>query len=185
MDPVAPPVINPELPPVPGPTPTSPPDIVGDTTGKPIRRPQTRYAHRRPFRREREVKINVSAGGGIIRWALEQSLEACDAIEALHKALPKDLQAKRQPGSTGTPCLRMGQALYRNWREVDMCKGVENLVNNQLEDWLYGQIGNAAKAAQKRGALPPSLRLAPLRAGRSDNFDLQRALGLNVKFDCR
>lgn len=174
-------VIDPELPPVSGPSPAAPAQDVSavSTRRGPVSRSRSQHKFKRPGRRTKERKIYVSAGSNILRWALEASMEGVELIQSFHDALPRDMQAHKRTG------VEMGKALYRHWNDVDMCGAMENVANNQIEDWLYGRIGHATKLAQKQGVLPPSLRLAPVRHASGSYADLQNRLGLTVEFDCQ
>lgn len=73
--------------------------------------------------------------------------ETNDLVNALHDALPRELQAKS--GRIGDRL----RALYRHWDQVDMRKGFRNVVFNEIEDRAIGKIGVLnAKASARFGA---------------------------------
>lgn len=86
--------------PQPVPSPNAPPASTPGTPGAP--RPpagrldprirQTRPTRKRPGRKTKERKVRDKLG--LVRWALSQTTEAFDIVDALHRALPKDCRAK-------------------------------------------------------------------------------------------
>lgn len=111
---------------------------------------------RRPGARGEKAGKN-SAGPGVVpflRATLEHVVEGMDALEAVHKALPEDCQ---RPATSAT----MVGAIVNCFDQLDWGEAIENLVDEKIEDWFFGQYGKLAKAgAIKRGS-PRSLSVRP------------------------
>lgn len=108
-------------------------------------RPATRHEtkNRPPRNREKEKKIHVRtvAGGA---WAvLNLITEGLDFLDVLWGALPKQHKTKGRP----TPYDK-ARDIYDNWEAIDVAKAVENYINNQIEDYVYGMIGQQVAKAQ-------------------------------------
>ena len=162
-----------------GSQPFNPPDIVIDVPvpapsfSKPDRkgrsgRVRTRMRknsakRQRPGKRK-EVKPNVARVGGKWWIAINAATEVQDFLEAANKALPKDCQAKpkggdykkrkgKSPAGIGKPRPQdILAALWNCWDEFDADKFVEEYINNQIEDFAFGNIGQfGAKATRGLG----------------------------------
>lgn len=104
---------------------------------------QAQARNRSPRKREKEKKIHVRtvAGGA---WALiNVFIEGLDFLDVIWKALPDE---KRSKGNI-TPYDK-AKDVYDHIDEIDIAKAVENYLNNQIEDMIYGTIGKQVAKAQ-------------------------------------
>lgn len=100
----------------------------------------TRFAgakHRRPGKKEQERKFSLMSGGKL-RNLIEAAFEGTEWVQDLHDALPKDCQAN---GTVAENFVAVASCLHR----LDVCKAVENRINNHIEDKVIGVLGQAAK----------------------------------------
>lgn len=136
----------PEPSPVPPPQP-APPQWRYSSDGQPSTRPHRR---RQPPRREKETKsLSRSAKLGIgLYKALDYASEKAEIVDAIFKALPKDVQRRWSKGR-GTIGENFGQygtagadwklqALWHNWHRVDAEQAVRNILKNFVEDAMIG-----------------------------------------------
>lgn len=104
-------------------------------------RPVPGHIPKPPGPRVKERKSRLKAGMAVALRAGYSATEAIDAIEAVHKALPKKYQA----GSKSTPQEKLA-AIYRHYDKLDMNKVVLNLAANHIIDLIIGR--SSAKAAE-------------------------------------
>lgn len=82
--------------------------------------------------------------------AMDWASEASDIVDAVYQALPDDVRRRWDRPDRGA-LDQMGQygiggadwklqALWHNWHRLDVEKALENIVKNQLEDAVYGNI---------------------------------------------
>lgn len=114
----------------------------------------TPSTHRRRARKknEKERKIVVSASKLAIGRAAGTVTEGVDALDAIYEALPKAMRDKARASRHGkdprvTVKLRM---VYDHFDQVDLRQAVRNLLENQVEDWFYGQLGQRAQEGLNR-----------------------------------
>lgn len=116
------------------------------TKANPVRRP--------PRGPEKEVKGGAftSAGGRlmlILQKAGHGVTEGLDGLDAIHDALPENLQAKK--GSTPQ---QKANAIYKNAGEISIEKAILNLAANHILDAIIGKIaGGAQDWATKRNII--------------------------------
>lgn len=89
----------------------------------------------------KERKTALRRGMVVALRAGYTATEAIDAIEAIHKALPKKYRAP----SGSTPQEKLA-AIYRHYDKLDMNKVVLNLIANHILDAIIGR--SSAKAAE-------------------------------------
>ncbi len=167
------PEINPETPPVPQPNPEAEPkprpwerpmweiEFNPNPNGRPRARPRprprpVRHQLRPPRKGEKERKLLGGKALGILWWVANGITEMTDVVNAFYKALPAEY--RRFKGRDGrwrdkdiTPQDRM-QRLYTYWDKVDMNAAIDNLITNQIEDYVIGKFGKMlAKASQQSG----------------------------------
>jgi len=125
-----------------------------DADGKLDKGPPPDGLPKTPEKGEKERKviaqINRRSGLGL---ALNLLTEGKDVIDAFWDALPQRYQT-RVGGRVTTPTVKL-QDLYRHWNEVNMDVALQNLVENQIEDAIFGAIGRltgrAARVTGHRG----------------------------------
>ena len=105
----------------------------------------------RPGGRRKEVKVRMMVVGRIAWGIVNFITESIDFLDAIHGALPYKLQAKPTKGHKPTPTEK-AEKVWRHLDELDMAKAVENFVNNQVEDWLYGRMDQSKNLNQLTGA---------------------------------
>lgn len=106
-----------------------------------------------PPKNEREQKrLSKVARVGIAAFkVLDQLSEAADVVDAVYEALPEDVKKRWKCNGGRGPVDNFGQygighadcklqALWHNWHRVDGEQAVVNILKNQLEDWIYGNI---------------------------------------------
>lgn len=154
------PVPRPGVEPVPvvGPTP------VGELVIEPGKPPVVRPGLARdvpPPRGVRERKAGLTHRGvrilvDLVRRGVNPFTEALDVVDALHDALPRQLQS-RSGGASGRI-----RALWEHWREVDVGEAIEGLVWNQVEDYVFGKLaGKPSQHAAVRGKIPVGYGAGP------------------------
>lgn len=127
--------------------------------------------NRKPNRREKERKLNVRtvAGAG---WAIINLFtEGLDFLDVLHNALPKKNRAK------GYNPYDKAAAVYEHLDKIDIALAVENFINNQIEDYIYGTMGKATSKAQKTIGSPTGLS----RALRQNQSQFMEETGMEVE----
>lgn len=99
--------------------------------------------------REREVKRTVDYA----KWksfadALGWIGELGDLVGAIYKALPWDVQNWTEDRTIQQKLSR----IYNNLGDVDVAEAVENIIANQIEDYVYGKSGDFLKKAIQNAA---------------------------------
>ena len=92
-----------------------------------------------PGRRVKERKFTLMSGGPL-RKLVELAFEGTELVTILHKALPKDCTT---PGFTTVA--QKAADVYRCAPQLDVCKAIEGLINNAIEDKIIGLLGQAGK----------------------------------------
>lgn len=96
------------------------------------------------------------AGRGLLaagREVLNTTLEACDAIDEVWKALPGHV--KWTPGmSGGKNCFHKGRDVYNHFDELDIDEALWNLLKMYGEDYLYGKYFAFSDRVAKRLGFP-------------------------------
>lgn len=124
-------------------------------------RPRGRRA-RRPPRFVKEKKAALHIRGTFADKLMNIVTESLDVLNCAHSALPRKYQAKPRYDAGGyggqgrwrraTP-QRIAMTVYQNLGHLNVGKFVQCLIQNQVEDYLIGKVGQlTAKANQKRGS---------------------------------
>lgn len=104
--------------------------------------------NKKPKKRERQGKNEQVPHVGTVApnaWYMVNMLtEGLDFVDALYRSLPKECRRKFKP----TPYDK-AKAIYDCWDHLDLNKAVQNFLNNEIEDFIYGQVGQATKKAQQ------------------------------------
>nr|QXN72839.1 MAG: hypothetical protein [Microvirus sp.] len=107
-----------------------------------------RHRPARPGQRVKERKVKVLAVSPslpVVR-IFSQVTEAGDLIDAVYEALPEDLRKGRRRMT------RKLKQIYDHYDKVDIGQAIENIIENQLEDFVIGKVGQgASKGAQRIG----------------------------------
>ena len=141
----------------PGAQPWVPPKIVVSpkpgVSSKPptIYKPPPSGPSQPPKKGWKEKKLNVKSIGGAATaiWVAGNAFtEGVDLMESIYDAIPD------YPGKKDNPTpYDMAEAIYDNFDEIDWPSAIENWINNQIEDAVFGGIGKAGnKANQVSGA---------------------------------
>lgn len=121
----------------------------GGAMRSPVYVPSPNYFPSPPRPGERQRKEGLGKGTKYLIGLADKLTESQDALDALHKALPKHLQAP--PWSDP---LTRDQQVWKHWKQVDLRKALKELVKNEVEDRAYGAIGKARAATQKKRGRP-------------------------------
>lgn len=110
-----------------------------------------------PRKNEKEGKVRVyTPGFEVINNIVGNVTEAVDFIEAIYKAVPDEGKV-RYPGTNWIKRNPSPQeklwAIYENFDEIDIARAIGEVAKDQLEDIIFGKLGeiNARASAQ---ALP-------------------------------
>lgn len=87
-----------------------------------------------PGVRERKVRASHAAARRFLGWLTGAASEAGDLLDALHDALPDELQAE------GKTYADKVEALWQGWEHVDMAEAFENIWSNEVEDKYLGEF---------------------------------------------
>lgn len=122
--------------------------------------PLTKFHYlRRPPKGTKERKIRTK-GYLAVTALLNTATEAVDAVEAVYRALPRNLR----PRSKQSP-QAMLRLLYEHWDKVDVVQAGQNLILEELQDRVYGYFGRGLKKAAQRnwphGELPIGYQAGP------------------------
>lgn len=143
---------------VPRPVPLVPPRPVVEHIFEPGQSPRHQTVSRParpPPRGTKEKKFIANMPPGALASIVNAITESVDVLEAAYKALPKDRQkCKREKRPTGgfsaaTPQC-MGAAVYNHLNEISGTKFVQELIENQIEDFIYGMGGRIGAAAASK-----------------------------------
>lgn len=112
--------------------------------------------------------MTVKSAGAV--WvALNVFTEGLDFIEVLWNSIPEELRtprwSKNADGSWNKLDMNDKLAdLYEHWDEINLAELLEHFVNNQVEDFVYGQIGKAGGRATAGTGVTFGLNTAMRRA---------------------
>lgn len=106
------------------------------------------HRYRPPRERERERKWTGSKG---VLGIVNAVSEGVDFVEALYEGLPEKLRHKirRELGHKPTP-YDMAVAIAKHLNDLDLGDALEAIIKNQIEDRIYGGIGQQVAKANKR-----------------------------------
>lgn len=112
--------------------------------GDPTPPPNAPFTPKRPpGRGTKERKLRL-LGGGPVRNAIEAAFETAEVGECLANSA----------GAPSGPTQERLRWTYRNADKIDGCKFVECLLNNEIEDRVFGAAGRAARAGARSGGRP-------------------------------
>lgn len=111
-----------------------------------------------PPKNTKETKWKVPpALYGVIKF-VNQATEAAEFIDCVYDALPEQYQARYRDTkyrATAPSYQAKLRAIAENWEHIDPLKLLYNLGVNQIEDTLYGKLGQAGAVISKDvGRLP-------------------------------
>ena len=113
--------------------------VAGNTD--PLSPPASRplIPRRPPGKRTKEKKFTLMSGGPL-RKLVELAFEGTELVNILHDALPNDCKTQ------GFTTVAMKAAdVFRCAPQLDVCKAMQGLINNAIEDKIIGLIGQAGK----------------------------------------
>lgn len=127
------------------------------------------HHRRRPPRRTKEVKTKLAKFAELIGNVLGGWTEANDFMNALHKALPDELQVKTYyRGQRVKPGWKdVWNAVYQHFDKIDWKKAAYEVGMNQLEDMLIGKLSQGAdkNLLPRPGGGPMPSRVANISGG--------------------
>lgn len=100
-----------------------------------------------PAKREVERKPNVRTVAGKAWGIINISTETMDFVDSVFDALPDDSPCKKAAKKSSkigvaTPYAK-AKAIYDCFDQIDIGNALENYVNNQVEDYVFGTMGRA------------------------------------------
>lgn len=122
-----------------------PPVITGDPP------PTNRGNPRRPGKKQRERKFGFAGPRsllGLLRWGLEGTMEALELLEIAHSTLPPKCK------SGGKTAVSMFQDIYNCSDGLDGCALAQGLINNAIEDRVFGMLGKVNQGAARNQGSP-------------------------------
>lgn len=161
---------GPVLIPVPGPAPS--PSGVGDGVVPAVpstsvefargRQPtvkETTHYYRKAPKHTREKKT-VWKHRGTVLGVVNPWTEFCDIVDALYKALPKELRWEHkksfwQRGLRTPRCQDKAVFVWAHTDQLDAAKAIEGLIDNEIKDRIFGTLSQGqAKSASELGRAP-------------------------------
>ena len=128
---------------------------IGGSGGLP---PEYKNFHRLapPPKRNKEGKVTSGAASSVynvVHPVISNVGEVVEFIQAIYDALPDQYKVK-YPGTNytlraATPQQKV-KAIYENFHRIDLAKVIRNFADNQLEDAIWGLVGqtNADASSQ-------------------------------------
>ena len=110
---------------------------------------------------KKNVKLNIVMVAGKLWPVINAATEAIDFVEGVYKGLPKSCQNRYD-----TPADKM-LAIYNCAEHLDWDRVVQELLNQQIEDMIYGKIGKATGKATREIGATTGLNKALKDAGRN------------------
>lgn len=105
--------------------------------------------------KERKFRIYSIRAGSALGRSLSVVTEAKDFVDAIYDALP-DKYKRRWHSPHEKAWL-----IYRHFLEIDVAEAIQNVIENQIEDWILGKAAQQmAKASRRRGS-PFGLTVGP------------------------
>lgn len=123
---------------------------IGSRPGRPNIRVRQKPIHRRrpPGRNEKERKfVGAINRRSALGKALNFVTEGLDILNALWDALPDGAQTKKK-GVVTRPDQKL-RDLYDNWEQVDWDRAFDNIIENQVEDYVLGKAGQKLAKANR------------------------------------
>lgn len=133
---------------------TSPaPSADGFNSGKPPRFHDYVPPSETPNPKDKERKLRPGPRlARIIRY-LGAVTEAADTVDALYDALPSRYRPrykKTKYEKRNVSYNEKLEALYNHWDQVDMSQAIQNLIEENVKDRIYGEIGKAGGEVSRR-----------------------------------
>ena len=119
------------------PAPGSAPGGIGGGSVSPGSRDAPRYDDKH---RKLNVKNVVHPG---VHVALNFATEALDFVGVLWDSVPKECRKAAGVHTNRPSVTEKMQAIYHCFDQMPLAEVIENFINNQFEDYLYGQLGRA------------------------------------------
>ena len=117
------------------------------------------HVRRRPPPGTKERKVRTS-GYAAVHFVAGTVTEGLDFINSVYEALP----SYYKPKGYVSPQEKL-YILYRRWDEIDIVGAVKNLLSEQVEDMLYGELGKqmarASETARPHGAARFGFAIGP------------------------
>lgn len=116
--------------------------------------------NRPPKKAEKQKKVTtrVSRGLFVVGTIFGTITEGMDFVRSMHAALPAKYRAHSWlQGPDGDwmrvrPSIRkMAEAVYENMSHVDMAAAMQNIINDQIEDFVFGKTAPSAKVNKALG----------------------------------
>lgn len=116
---------------------TKPPGNVSAASSRPPRNPNVRAP-----RNYKKSKVNVySTIPGMVLWLVNQATEGLDLVDGLWDAIPYEKRTNR--GNKDLDPYDKAVEVFYNWHNIDVAEALENIINNQIEDFAYGQLDDS------------------------------------------
>lgn len=115
----------------------------------------------RPPPRTKERKSTLTVTGTPVGWALNVVTESLDVLNCAYKSMPKSKQIpprwdpSRHGGQGGwrrASPQQIAMHVYANAAHISVANFVRCLMENQVEDYLIGKIGQLTRSANQRSA---------------------------------
>lgn len=138
-------------------------------------RPPTSHRLKPPYKGVREVKIKLHMIAKFAYRFAGSVTEVRDAIKSVHDALPKKMRTKRKCHGHGkfrscnAPTVqKMAKEIYQgigkmtDKQKVDFGnKALDNLITDQIKDYVFGKIGQQIGYASKAAGRPIGFQAGP------------------------
>ena len=130
------------------------------TPGRPMveRNPNPQQRPARPRPGEKEGKRKVVTMVAFVRRILNTVTESADLITAIWKAIPYKDRMDYHQGKRKPTIQDRAQAIYDMFDKIDWEEALNNVIENQIEDFAFGKAGKAG--GKKAGELQRD-RIAP------------------------
>ena len=125
--------------------------------------------------KEKKVQIRT-AYGPLFYAALNLSTEGLDLVRELYKAVPKKCRKAAGIRSSRPSVAEKMKAIYHCSDQMNVGEAIANVINNEFEDWFYGQQGRLLKGASQNLGVTTGLNRALRMASQEANPDGQTIL---------
>ena len=108
----------------------------------------------------KERKMVWKHAGTVLSW-VNPYTEFCDIVDALYKALPKDLRWQHKlsfwkRGLRTPRCQDKAVLVYDHFDKIDISDAIANLIENEAEDRFWGQLSKRqGRSWRELGRAPP------------------------------
>jgi len=97
-----------------------------------------------PGKKERKLKTKTANAFNLIRRVFEGAFESIEVIEAIYLALPKNVR-DFYPDITRRDPAGMIWLINKHFQTIDLQEMVENILWNEVEDYIYGGLGRISQ----------------------------------------